>query len=150
MKLTTKGRNAVTAMLDMCINANNQPVNLTSIYTRQGVSVHYLEQIFLKLRKAGLVRSIRGPGGGYVLDRCPSSIKIGEIIKAVEDSLQVTKCTGLANCHNGKTCISHYLWHELEQVLNTFLYHVSLYDVAYSKTINSSKLYQVEYYGDRP
>ncbi|MBN3860488.1 Rrf2 family transcriptional regulator [Neisseriaceae bacterium PsAf] len=130
MKLTTKGRNAVTAMLDLCVYSQNQPVNLNSIYERQNITVNYLEQIFIKLRRAGLVKSIRGPGGGYVLSRDPSEIKIAEIINTVEDNLKVTQCDGLENCRDGERCIGHDLWCGLEKLLDDFLYSYSLYDAA--------------------
>ncbi|QRN40740.1 MAG: Rrf2 family transcriptional regulator [Neisseriaceae bacterium] len=143
MKLTTKGRNAVTAMLDLCIHSQNQPVNLNSIHERQDVTVNYLEQIFIKLRRAGLVKSIRGPGGGYVLSRDPSSIKIAEIINAVEDNLKVTRCDGLVNCRDGAKCLGHDLWHSLEKVLDNFLHNYSLYDAAYP--VSSSKNQEIQF-----
>ncbi|MFH4353934.1 MAG: Rrf2 family transcriptional regulator [Neisseriaceae bacterium] len=128
MKLTTKGRNAVTAMLDVCLYANNRPVSLAAIHERQGVSVHYLEQLFLKMRRAGLVKSVRGPGGGYQLSRDASSIKIADIIYAVEDNFQITLCGGHVNCRQGSQCIGHGLWCRMEQVLEDFLANLSLYD----------------------
>ncbi|PZO91871.1 MAG: hypothetical protein DI620_05010, partial [Haemophilus parainfluenzae] len=101
MKLTTRGRNAVTAMLDLCLHCKEGPVNLASIHERQNVSVHYLEQLFIKLRRAGLVNSIRGPGGGYVLRRDPATISIAEIVEAAEDNLHVTRCRGAADQARG-------------------------------------------------
>jgi HTH-type transcriptional regulator iscR len=129
MKLTTRGRNAVTAMLDLCLHCKEGPVNLASIHERQNVSVHYLEQLFIKLRRAGLVNSIRGPGGGYVLRRDPATISIAEIVEAAEDNLHVTRCRGAADCQGGKPCIGHFLWHQMEELLENFLKNFTLYDV---------------------
>lgn len=132
MKLTTRGRNAVTAMLDLCLHCEEGPVNLASIHARQNVSVHYLEQLFIKLRRAGLVKSIRGPGGGYILGRNPATIFIAEIVEAAEDDLHVTLCGGAADCHGGKPCIGHFLWHQMEELLENFLKNFTLYDVLHA------------------
>lgn len=131
MKLTTKGKNAVTAMLDLCLYSNNLPISLAAINQRQGISVHYLEQLFNKLKKSKLVNSVRGPNGGYLLTRDAKDIKIAEIINAVEDNFQATDCHGLENCRDGKKCIGHNLWSELNELLQNYLSSLSLYDAAH-------------------
>ena len=130
MRLTTRGKNAVIALFDLCLYSNDRPVTLAAIHERQGVSIHYLEQIFGKMRKAGLVKSIRGPGGGYVFNRHPKEIKIAEVIITVEDDWQVTACKGSGTCHKGHMCLSHHFWYSLEKVLDDFFYGTSLYDAA--------------------
>jgi len=103
MRLTTKGRYAVTALLDLAIHADQGPVNLADISRRQGISLSYLEQLFAKLRRSELVCSIRGPGGGYRLGRKPQNIRIAQIIDAVNESVDATKCQGKGNCQQGET-----------------------------------------------
>jgi Rrf2 family iron-sulfur cluster assembly transcriptional regulator len=129
MRLTTKGRYAVTAMLDLSINSSNGPVNLSDISRRQHISLSYLEQLFAKLRKRKLVSSVRGPGGGYRLGRSDKDIHVAEIIDAVSESLDTTKCYGKGDCHMGETCLTHHLWQDLSDQIHAFLSGISLADL---------------------
>lgn len=126
MRLTTKGRYAVTAMLDLALHGAEGPVSLADISDRQDISLSYLEQLFAKLRKGGLVGSIRGPGGGYELGRATSSICIADIIDAVNESVDSTKCRGLGDCQGGETCLTHHLWEDLSEQIHLFLEGISL------------------------
>ena len=126
MRLTTKGRFAVTAMIDLALNAQNNAVKLNSISERQQISLSYLEQLFSKLRRAGLVESIRGPGGGYILGRDAGEINIAQIIAAAEDELDATLCKGKANCQSGAPCLTHNLWENLNHAINAYLSSVTL------------------------
>ncbi|WP_299877912.1 Rrf2 family transcriptional regulator [uncultured Cocleimonas sp.] len=131
MKLTTKGRYAVTAMLDLSLNSDNGPVSLLEISDRQSISLSYLEQLFSKLRRQGLVKSMRGPGGGYSLSRTPDEIAISSIIMAVDENLDVTNCgnaTGGCNEDN-KRCLTHNLWMDLSNRIQSFLDDISLQDM---------------------
>jgi Rrf2 family iron-sulfur cluster assembly transcriptional regulator len=129
MKLTSKGRYAVTAMLDVTIHAVSGPVSLADISERQGISLSYLEQLFSKLRKSGLVISIRGPGGGYRLGRCSAQIAIADVISAVNESVDATKCQGKGNCQGGEQCLTHSLWQGLSQRIEEFLQNISLAEI---------------------
>ncbi|MCG7656747.1 Fe-S cluster assembly transcriptional regulator IscR [Wielerella bovis] len=126
MRLTTKGRFAVTAMIDLAMNAQYNAVKLNAISERQKISLSYLEQLFSKLRRAGLVESIRGPGGGYILGKSAEHINIAQIIAAAEDSLDATLCSGKANCQSGTPCLTHNLWENLNQTIHTYLSSVTL------------------------
>jgi len=126
MKLTSKGRYAVTAMLDVTIHAAYGPVSLADISERQAISLSYLEQLFSKLRKNGLVISIRGPGGGYRLGRCSAQIAVADVISAVNESVDATKCQGKGNCQGGEQCLTHSLWQGLSQRIEEFLQNISL------------------------
>ena len=126
MRLTTKGRFAVTAMIDLVMNAQDHAVKLNAISERQHISLSYLEQLFSKLRRAGLVESIRGPGGGYILGKVADQINIAQIIAAAEDRLDATLCSGKANCHGGTPCITHNLWEGLNQAIHEHLSNVTL------------------------
>lgn len=126
MRLTTKGRYAVTAMLDLALHKDKGPVSLADISQRQAISLSYLEQLFSKLRKSALVNSIRGPGGGYVLKREATDIFIAEIIDAVNESVDTTKCQGAGDCQGGETCLTHYLWEDLSNQIHNFLEGISL------------------------
>ena len=126
MRLTTKGRYAVTAMLDLALNAHENPVSLADISQRQDISLSYLEQLFAKLRRSKLVSSVRGPGGGYLLSRAPTDIFVAEIIDAVNESIDATGCGGDADCQDGETCLTHYLWCDLSTQIHTFLSGISL------------------------
>ena len=126
MRVTTKGRFAVTAMIDLALNAQNNAVKLNSISERQQISLSYLEQLFSKLRRAGLVESIRGPGGGYILGRDAGEINIAQIIAAAEDELDATLCKGKANCQSGAPCLTHNLWENLNHTINAYLSSVTL------------------------
>ena len=137
MRLTTKGRYAVTAMLDLAMHSKGAPVSLSDISERQGISLSYLEQLFSKLRQNTLVQSARGPGGGYSLARPPDSISIAEIISAVNESVDATNCGGLANCQHGETCLTHNLWEDLNDHIRTFLRDISLASLAARRDIAS-------------
>jgi len=126
MKLTSKGRYAVTAMLDVTIHAAYGPVSLADISDRQEISLSYLEQLFSKLRKHGLVISIRGPGGGYRLGKCSAQIAIADVIRAVNESADATKCHGKGNCQGGEQCLTHSLWEGLSQRIEDFLKNITL------------------------
>ncbi|TQV71657.1 Fe-S cluster assembly transcriptional regulator IscR [Aliikangiella marina] len=126
MRLTTKGRYAVTAMLDLAINSVDRPVNLNDISERQAISLSYLEQLFSKLRRENLVRSIRGPGGGYQLNAPQDEISVADIINAVNESMDVSRCEGRANCHDGQQCLTHNLWIDLSARINSFLDNISI------------------------
>ena len=135
MRLTTKGRYAVTAMLDLSINASKGPVTLSDISKRQDISLSYLEQLFSKLRKQELVSSVRGPGGGYLLGRRDSEIDVAEIIDAVSESLDTTKCRGKGDCHGGETCLTHHLWEDLSEQIHHFLSNITLADLVSKREI---------------
>ena len=129
MRLTTKGRYAVTAMLDLAIHADRGPISLADISQRQEISLSYLEQLFAKLRKNALVSSVRGPGGRYKLQRASEAIFIAEIIDAVNESVDTTKCKGAGDCQGGETCLTHYLWEDLSEQIHGFLQNISLADL---------------------
>lgn len=129
MKLTSKGRYAVTAMLDIALNQEKGAITLALISERQGISLSYLEQIFAKLKKAHLVSSARGPGGGYRLSRSPKEISVGQIIHAVDENLDASQCSGQQNCKGGQECLSHRLWGEVSQKIDEFLQGISLQTV---------------------
>lgn len=126
MKLTSKGRYAVTAMLDVTLHASSGPVPLTDISERQGISLSYLEQLFAKLRKHELVNSVRGPGGGYFLGKEANCISIAQIIAAVDESVDATRCQGQGNCQNGSVCLTHHLWSALSDRISDFLSDITL------------------------
>lgn len=126
MKLTTKGRYAVTAMLDLALHCSAGPVKLADISERQGISLSYLEQLFTRLRKEGLVVSTRGPGGGYSLSRPSGEIAVAEVITAVDETVDTTRCGGLSNCHNDERCLTHDLWTDLSNQIRTFLNEITL------------------------
>ena len=132
MKLTTKGRYAVMAMADLASNSNNRPISLTEISSRQNISLPYLEQIFIKLKNKKLVKSIRGAKGGYVLETSPEEIKISNIITAVDEEVKMLNCKkdSKKGCNNKSTkCITHNLWDQLDQHINTFFEKVKLQDL---------------------
>jgi Rrf2 family iron-sulfur cluster assembly transcriptional regulator len=126
MRLTTKGRYAVTAMLDLALNANSGPISLADISGRQAISLSYLEQLFAKLRRQNLVSSVRGPGGGYRLSRPGDRIFVAEIIDAVNEAVDATGCRGSADCHQGEVCLTHHLWEDLSAQIHNFLSGISL------------------------
>lgn len=129
MKLTTKGRYAVTAMLDLALHAEHGPICLVDISNRQGISLSYLEQLFAKLRRRELVQSVRGPGGGYRLSRTPDAIYVAQVIDAVSESVDATRCQGDGGCQQGATCLTHHLWQELSDQIQNFLSQISLADL---------------------
>ena len=126
MKLTTKGRYAVTAMLDISLHCDDKPVSLAEISERQDISLSYLEQLFSKLRKQGLVSSMRGPGGGYRLSREPADIAVSEIIMAVDENVDFSNCAGAGNCQQDERCLTHNLWMDLSHRIQSFLDGISL------------------------
>jgi len=126
MRLTTKGRFAVTAMLDLALREANGPVTLAGISERQSISLSYLEQLFGKLRRAELVDSVRGPGGGYTLARNATVISVSDIIRAVDEPVDATQCGGRENCHGNKRCMTHDLWTRLNATIYDYLSEVSL------------------------
>jgi len=134
MKLTSKGRYAVMAMADLANTNANEPINLTEISLRQGISISFLEQIFLKLKKNNLVESSRGPSGGYSLAKSPEEIKLSSIIKAVNEEVKTVACKKeLKKGCNGKSikCITHDLWDDLETHINNFFERNTLKDIIY-------------------
>ncbi len=126
MRLTAKGRYAVTAMLDLAVHRNEGPISLADISRRQGISLSYLEQLFAKLRKHSLVNSVRGPGGGYLLNRAPDQIFVAEIVDSVDENVDATKCAGRADCQQGEMCLSHQLWSDLSDEIHHFLAGIDL------------------------
>ena len=126
MRLSTKGRYAVTAMLDLCINGHTGPVTLVEISRCQGISLSYLEQLFAKLRKFGLVKGVRGPGGGYQLARPAAEITVANIINAVDEKVDATQCAGKENCQGGEVCLTHELWIRLSKKIYQFLDNITL------------------------
>ena len=128
MKLSTKGRYAVTAMMYLAVNDREGPVTLAEISTCQGISLSYLEQLFAKLRKVGLVAGVRGPGGGYRLGKSIEQVTVAEIILAVDESIDSTQCQGTEDCHAGDRCMTHQLWEDLSFRLYEFLNSITLSD----------------------
>lgn len=128
MRLTTKGRFAVTAMLDLALNRGDGPVTLAAISERQKISLSYLEQLFGKLRRFGLVESVRGPGGGYCLARPCEQITIADVVRAVDEMLDATQCGGMQNCRKEQRCMTHELWVTLNDKIYEFLSSVTLAD----------------------
>jgi len=129
MRLTTKGRFAVTAMVDLSMRQTRGPVTLAAISERQHISLSYLEQLFGKLRRAKLVNSVRGPGGGYNLAKPIADITVAEIISAVDEAIDATQCAGKENCNDDRRCITHDLWATLNEKMNDYLGSVTLADV---------------------
>jgi Rrf2 family iron-sulfur cluster assembly transcriptional regulator len=129
MRLTTKGRFAVTAMVDLALRQNRGPVTLAAISERQHISLSYLEQLFGKLRRAALVSSVRGPGGGYNLAQPPAAITVADIVTAVDEPMDATQCGGKENCHDEKRCMTHDLWATLNEKMHEYLSSVSLADL---------------------
>ena len=129
MKLTSKGRYAVTAILDLAFHSRSGPVTLSDISKRQDISLSYLEQLFTRLRKQKLVCSTRGPGGGYSLNRPANEIAVAEIVAAVDETVDTTRCSGANNCHEGQQCLAHELWDDLSQQIYGFLNEINLQDL---------------------
>jgi len=126
MKLSTKGRYAVTAMFDIALHHQTGPVSLSDIAERQGISLSYLEQLFTRLRQQGLVKSTRGPGGGYSLAVASEQIAIADVIDAVDENVDATRCGGKADCHNHQRCLTHDLWENLSGEIRSYLSNISL------------------------
>ncbi len=126
MRLTTKGRFAVTALLDLAMQRSSGPVRLAEISKRQQISLSYLEQLFAKLRQRKLVDSVRGPGGGYCLAKNMEHVSVADIILAVDEPIDSTQCGGKENCHNDKKCMTHDLWKKLNELIFDHLSAVTL------------------------
>lgn len=129
MRLTTKGRFAVTAMIDLALRQHNGPVTLAGISQRQKISLSYLEQLFGRLRRHELVESTRGPGGGYTLGKGMADVSVADIIYAVDEPLDATQCGGKENCDNDQRCMTHDLWSNLNRVMVDYLDSVTLHDL---------------------
>lgn len=145
MRLTTKGRYAVTAMLDVALHSENGPVSLSDISSRQDISLSYLEQLFSKLRRSQLVSSVRGPGGGYQLARELQEICVAEIVDAVNESVDATLCNGDNNCQHGHACLTHHLWDDLSQQIHSFLSNISLKDLVDRREVRAVASMQEEH-----
>ena len=133
MRLTTKGRFAVTAMLDLAMHETDKPVTLAGISERQGISLSYLEQLFSRLRRNGLVKSVRGPGGGYKLAKLKAEISVSQIISAVDELIDATQCGGQENCRGEQRCMTHDLWASLNSKILEYLSGVTLSDLVASQ-----------------
>ena len=144
MRLTTKGRYAVTAMLDLALRDGNGPISLADISERQGISLSYLEQLFTKLRRAGLVKSTRGPGGGYSLSVPAPELPVAKVITAVDEKVDTTRCGGLGNCHDDGQCLTHELWVDLSDQIYEFLNGISLGDLVERKSVQEVSLRREE------
>ncbi len=137
MRLTTKGRYAVTAVLDLALHQDRGPVSLAAISERQGISLSYLEQLFAKLRRNKIVRSTRGPGGGYSLDGNTTDISVSDIILAVDEACQVVDCEEAGEgCHNGYQCLTHDLWQELSNEIRGFLDSITLAEIMSNESVH--------------
>lgn len=138
MRLTTKGRYAVTAMIDLAINATDNPVSLADISERQSISLSYLEQLFSKLKRYNLVKSVRGPGGGYLLSQHADLIDIAQVIDAVNESVDATRCQGgSSGCNAGDTCLTHFLWQDLSNQIHDFLANITLADLVNKQEVRN-------------
>lgn len=137
MRLTTRGRYAVTAMLDLALHYDRGPVSLAEIAERQGISQSYLEQLFARLRRNGLVDGLRGPGGGYKLGRSGDEISVADVIDAVNETVDATRCGGQRNCHGEQRCLTHDLWEELSCQIRDFLNNVSLNELVRRKSVQT-------------
>ncbi len=135
MRLTTKGRYAVTAMLDLAMHHGEGPITLADIAQRQGISLSYLEQLFSRLRKQHLVSSVRGPGGGYTLGRDADSIFVAEVISAVDESVDTRRCGGAHNCQDNQQCLTHDLWQDLSKRIYEYLNRISLDDLMHRRCV---------------
>jgi len=141
MRLSTKGRYAVMALVDLATNSQGRPVSLADISGRQEISLSYLEQLFAKLRRAGLVKSVRGPGGGYLLARTADDTRIADAILAVDEPIRATRCkpNTATGCHSDKSrCLTHDLWEELSRQIHLFLSSVSLADVVERRVLGTA------------
>lgn len=135
MRLTAKGRYAVTAMLDLAVHDHRGPISLADISDRQGISLSYLEQLFAKLRRQDLVESVRGPGGGYRLSRPADEIYVAQIVDSVDENVDATKCSGRADCQGGETCLTHELWSDLSDQIHQFLNGIDLASLIEKRTV---------------
>jgi len=138
MRLTTKGRYAVTAMLDLSLNYGLGSITLAEISDRQGISLSYLEQLFARLRKQDLVNSTRGPGGGYRLSRSADEISVLDVISAVDEKVDSTACDGKGNCQGDEPCLSHELWQSLSEQIKNYLSNITLGQVVHDYEKNKN------------
>lgn len=149
MRLTTKGRFAVTAMIDVAMQSTNGPTTLAGVAERQRISLSYLEQLFGKLRRSGLVESVRGPGGGYRLARTPGAISVAAVIVAVDEPLDATQCGGRENCHGDQRCMTHELWASLNTRILDYLQSVTLADLV-AKQLQKGDVVRLEDHRPQP
>lgn len=149
MRLTTKGRYAVTAMLDLAIHAKQGPISLSDISSRQEISLSYLEQLFAKLRRNELVTSVRGPGGGYHLSRSGLEINVAQVVDAVSESLDATRCEGRGDCQRGEACLTHHLWCDLSDQIHSFLASITLQSLVDREEIRAIAQRQDGYHKNR-
>ena len=145
MRLTTKGRFAVTAMMDIALQQGEQPVALGDISERQNISLSDLEQLFGKLRRRALVTSVRGPGGGYRISQPTESITVGEIIRAVDETVDATQCGGLKNCKDDKECITHELWTGLNERIFDYMDTVRLADLVEKRAVKMNGVHKIKF-----
>ena len=145
MRLTTKGRFAVTAMMDIALQEGVRPVALSDISERQNISLSYLEQLFGKLRQRALVTSVRGPGGGYRISQPTETITVGEIIRAVDETVDATQCGGLKNCKDDKECITHELWTGLNEHIFDYMDTVKLADLVEKRVFKMNGVHKVKF-----
>ena len=146
MRLSTKGRYAVMAMVDLARHTSGSPVSLADIAERQEISLSYLEQLFARLRRSGMVKSVRGPGGGYLLAHGLADTRISDIILAVDEPIRATRCTpgSPEGCHLDKSrCLTHDLWEELGNQIHMFLSSVTLEDVVHRRVLGASRMFAV-------
>jgi Rrf2 family iron-sulfur cluster assembly transcriptional regulator len=149
MRLTAKGRYAVTAMLDLAVHDKSGPISLADISERQGISLSYLEQLFSKLRRRDLVASVRGPGGGYRLNHQPQDISIASIVDSVDENVDATKCSGRADCQHGETCLTHELWADLSGEIHQFLSNINLASIIEKREVQKVAARQDAMVNDR-
>ena len=142
MRLTTKGRYAVTAVLDLALHQDNGPVSLAAISKRQCISLSYLEQLFAKLRRNNIVSSTRGPGGGYTLTNNVDEVSVSDIILAVDETCKVVDCDENDGCHGSYQCLTHDLWQELSNEIRSFLDGITLSEIMSQETVNDVKVRQ--------
>ena len=144
MRLTTKGRFAVTAMIDLAMQPSTVPVTLAEISRRQKISLSYLEQLFAKLRRGGVVDSVRGPGGGYCVAKDLGQVSVAEIILAVDEPIDATQCGGKENCHDDKKCITHDLWAKLNEHILNYLSGVTLRQLVDAQKVKATDVTPVQ------
>ena len=147
MRLTTKGRYAVTAVLDLALHQDTGPVSLAAISERQGISLSYLEQLFAKLRRNSIVSSTRGPGGGYKLTNDVEDVRVSDIILAVDESCKVVDCSDSDGCHGDYQCLTHDLWQELSNEIRSFLDGITLSEIMAQQGVNEVKVRQDDVVG---
>ena len=147
MRLTTKGRYAVTAVLDLALHQDTGPVSLAAISERQRISLSYLEQLFAKLRRNNIVSSTRGPGGGYKLTNDAEEVRVSDIILAVDESCKVVDCNDSNGCHEDYQCLTHDLWQELSDEIRSFLDGITLSEIMSQEGVNEVKMHQDDVVG---